>query len=496
MAIDPASSKPLYRQVYEGYRAAMVDGRLRPGQRLPSSRTLARELGISRLPVTNAFEQLLAEGYCETRVGAGTFVARTLPEDDRPRQRRQRSAAKQRASGQLSQPREPRPPGARQVSNDPSGLIGEPEPWVRHSGAFSLGDVALESFTTRTWGGLVARHARRADPQLLRYGEGLGYRPFREALAAYLRAARGVRCDADQLMVVSGSQQALGLAARVLLDPGDSIWMEDPGYWGARNAFAVSRARLQPVPVDELGLDVAAGIALAPNARAVYVTPSHQMPLGVTMGAPRRLHLLDWAQASGAWILEDDYNSEYRYESQPVTALQGLDRDDRVIYLGTLSKVLFPALRIGYVVVPRDLLTRFLQARRVIDLTPPVFLQAVLADFISEGHFARHLRRAREIYRRRRSALVAALDEVFGDLLEVRGAQAGMHLAAVLKNRTDDRAIALRAADDGLWVMPLSHCTLDPVASKRRGFVLGYGGVELEEIPAAVRRLRAAYDSV
>ena len=394
-----------------------------------------------------------------------------------------------------SAPRPPRPPGPRPVSNDPSAQLLEPEEWFRHSGPFALGDVALPGFTTRTWATLVARQARREDPLDLRYGDALGHLPFREALAAYLRAARGVRCEADQLMVVSGSQQALALAARVLVDPGNDVWLENPGYWGARSAFLVTGARVVPVPVDDSGLDVAAGVALAPTARAVYVTPSHQLPLGVTMGAARRLQLLDWAQTSGAWILEDDYNSEFRYESQPITALQGLDRDDRVIYMGTLSKVLFPALRIGYVVVPRDLLTRFFKARRVIDLTPPIFLQAVLAEFIREGHFARHLRRAREIYRRRRSALVEALEESFGDLLELRGAQAGMHLAAVLRDGGDDRPISLEALKDGLWVSPLSQFTRDPVASTPRGLVLGYGGVEVDEIPAAVRRLRAAYDA-
>jgi GntR family transcriptional regulator/MocR family aminotransferase len=291
-------------------------------------------------------------------------------------------------------------------------------------------------------------------------------------------------------MVVSGSQQALSLAARVLLDAGSPVWVEDPGYRGARDVFRLRRARLVPVPVDDEGLDVAAGIEKCPEASAAYVTPSHQYPLGMVMSASRRLQLLDWAQRSGAWIVEDDYDSEYRYESLPIPSLQGLDRASRVLYVGTFSKVLFPALRLGYVVLPPDLVPRFAAVRDATDIFPPTFPQAVLADFLREGHFARHLRRTRALYRERRGALVDALRSRFGGALEVCADEAGMHLVATLSRALDDRAVAVRAARQGLWAMPLSSCYVGRPA--RRGFVLGFGGTDLPEIQRGVSRLASA----
>jgi GntR family transcriptional regulator/MocR family aminotransferase len=289
-------------------------------------------------------------------------------------------------------------------------------------------------------------------------------------------------------MVVSGSQQALDMTARVLLDPHSPVWVEEPGYWGAQDALRMAGAHLEPIPVDAEGLDIATGIDRCPAARAVFVTPSHQFPLGVTMSASRRLRLLDWASRSGAWVIEDDYNSEYRYESQPITALQGLDRDARVVYVGTFSKVLSPALRLGYLVLPVDLVERFAAVRHIMDISPPTFMQEVLADFLVEGHFARHLRRTRKLYRQRRGALVKALEAALGDGLRVLGERAGLHLVVALPEGVDDREISDRAAEDGLHVMPLSSCFLG--AQRRTGLVLGYGGVSVEEIPDAVRRLR------
>jgi GntR family transcriptional regulator/MocR family aminotransferase len=249
----------------------------------------------------------------------------------------------------------------------------------------------------------------------------------------------------------------------------------------------MSGARLVPLPVDDEGLDVAAGIARCPKARAAYVTPSHQYPLGTTLSASRRLALLDWASRTGAWILEDDYDSEYRYQSLPIASLQGLDRDSRVVYIGTFSKVLFPALRVGYLVIPRDLVPRFAAVREAMDIFAPTLFQAALTDFLDEGHFARHLRRTRELYRERRGVLVEALRSELGEGVQVMGDQAGMHLVAALSGRARDEAVALRAAREGLWVMPLSSCYLGEPT--RRGLVLGYGGTSAEDIPAAVRKL-------
>jgi GntR family transcriptional regulator/MocR family aminotransferase len=472
LALDRAAAKPLYRQIYEGFREAILAGRLGAGQRLPSTRGLADELQVSRLPVLTAFEQLLAEGYFETRAGAGTFVARSLA-DPRP-------ASGRRDAGRTS-------PGPRTVAANPGLPLARHEPWLQGLGPFRVSQTAVDHFPLQVWSSLVTRHGRNPRPSQMHYGDPMGDLRFRETLAVYLRTSRGVRCEAGQILVTSGSQHALTIAARVLLDPGDEVWIEEPGYQGARDALAIAGAHLIPVPVDEEGLDVAAGIAHSPRARAVYVTPSHQYPLGVTLTASRRLQLLDWAQRSGAWILEDDYDSEYRYESQPIAALQGLDRDSRVIYIGTFSKVLFPALRVGYMVIPADLVSRFAALRATIDDFPPTLYQAVLTDFLAEGHFARHLRRMRSLYRERRGTLVEALRSELGHPVQVLGEKAGMHLTAILEPGVDDRRISEQAAKQGLWAMPLSACHLAEPA--RPGLVLGYGGIGAPEIQDGVRRL-------
>jgi GntR family transcriptional regulator/MocR family aminotransferase len=471
--LDRSAVKPLYRQLCDGFREAIVDRRLRGGQRLPSTRTLAAALGISRIPVLNAFEQLLAEGYFESRVGSGTFVSSTLPHE---------AVSRPRPGTQAK----PRPPGPRPIAARPAAVLRTaPEPWLKGFGAFRLSEPALDHFPFPIWSRLVARHSRRRTG--LNYGSPMGDLALREALAAYLRTARAVRCEAEQILVVSGSQQALEITARVLLDPGQPVWVEEPGYGGARDALAMAGARLVPVAVDEEGLDVAAGVRAARHARAAVVTPSHQYPLGATMSASRRLQLLDWAQSTGAWIVEDDYDSEYRYESQPVGALQGVDRDGRVIYIGTFSKVLFPALRVGYLVVPADLVGRFAAVREAMDICPPALTPAVLADFIAEGHFARHLRRTSLLYRERRTALVEGLERSLGARLQVVGAEAGIHLVA-LSHRPGDRGISERAAREGLWAMPLSACYLGE--PRQHGFVLGYGGTTVGDMARAVGRLK------
>ena len=474
IALDRRTPTPLYRQLCEAYRQAIVERRLPAGQRLPSTRTLADALGISRIPVLNAFEQLIAEGYFESRRGSGTFVARGLG----PTAGTVRRSASDAAVA----------PGSRLVaSQTTTALSAMPQPWLQGSGAFRMSEPALDAFPRRAWARLVARTSRNMAAEGMAYASPMGPLRFRQAVAAYLRTARGVRCEAEQIMVVSGSQQALGITARVLLGPGQSVWVEEPGYGGARDALSIAGARLVAVPVDESGLSVAAGMKRCPQPRAVVVTPSHQYPLGVTMPAARRLQLLDWARTTGAWVIEDDYDSEYRYDGHPVTALQGLDRDDRVIYVGTFSKVLFPALRLGYVVIPPDLVERFAAVRDAMDICPPSLYPAVLADFITEGHFARHLRRTRAIYAERRRTLVDALRRDLRGRVEIVGAEAGMHLTAMLTNDARDQPIAERAAGTGLWVMPLSSCYQGP--ARRQGLVLGYGGTPVAQIRGAVRRL-------
>jgi GntR family transcriptional regulator / MocR family aminotransferase len=476
IAVDRNASKSLHRQIYENYRSAIFGGSLRPGQRIPSSRVFAAEIGVSRFPVLNAYAQLLAEGYLESRVGAGTVVSSLLPDQ---------LASSGPAKGGVTSARSgPRPVARRSLHLGPV----KGSPWMRGRGPFGVGQVAGDQFPQRVWSNLVARRCRRFNAQSLHYGESAGFKPLRETIADYLRTARSLRCEAEQVMIVGGSQQALEISARVLLDPGSSVWVEEPGYRLAQDAFALNGCCLVPVPVDNEGLNVRAGIKHCPLARAAFVTPSHQYPLGVTMSASRRLQLLEWAQEMGSWIIEDDYDSEYRYESMPIASLQGLDANARVIYVGTFSKVLFPSLRLGYVVIPSDLVDSFLTVRRAMDLGPPSFYQEVLADFIGEGHFVRHIRRMRVLYGERRSALVESIYEELGSTVKILGGEAGMHLTVTLPQGKRDWEIAERAARQNLWIWPLSPSYLGRGA--RPGFILGFGSTAVVEIPRAVRKLR------
>lgn len=475
ITVDRRAAKPLHRQIYDAYRTTIAGRNLRPGQKVPSSRDLAVQLGISRLPVLSAYAQLLAEGYLESRSGSGTFVSNSMVDQ----------LTSCESNGTQTKLRSgPRPVSRRCALLPPFKFV----PWFSGWGAFCLGQLAFESFPFQVWSKLIARHSRNVRISALHFTHPLGSTEFREALAAYLRTVRAVNCDSRQIMVVSGSQQAVEIAARVLLDPGDSVWMEEPGYVLARQALMVAGAQLVPVPVDREGMNVTAGIERCRNARAAYVTPSHQFPLGVTMSASRRLQLLEWAQKYGSWIIEDDYDSEYRYQDLPISSLQGLDRNSRVIYIGTFSKTLFPSLRLGYMVIPPDLVDRFVAVRHAMDVYPPHLYQAVLTDFIKEGHFSRHIRRTRMVYAERRNALVEAFQNEFGRELEVQGAQAGMHVAVTMKKRLRDREIAKRAARENLWLWPLSPCYIND--NPRQGFILGFGSTTMREIPKRVRQLR------
>lgn len=477
IAVDRKAAKPLHKQIYDAYRGMILGGSLGAGQQIPSSRALAAELKISRIPVLTAYGQLLAEGYFEARAGAGTFVCRSLPD--------QFAAVTPRAE-RLSAI----PPTGRLVSRRASLLPRyERLPWLRGFGAFSISQPAFDHFPFQVWSRIVMRHCRGSDTRALQYGSPQGFEPLREAVCTYLRTARAVRCDPHQVMIVNGSQQALEITTRVLLDEGSSAWVEEPGYWLVRNVLTAAGCRPVPVPVDLEGLQVAAGIKQCRRARAAFVAPSHQYPLGATMSASRRLQLLDWAESTGAWIIEDDYDSEYRYGSMPIASLQGLDHNSRVIYIGTFSKTLFPSLRLGYVVVPPDLIGTFVTVRHAMDIGPPHFFQAVLTEFMREGHYARHIRRMRQLYAERRVALVSSLRREFGASLEIGGAEAGMYLAIFLPRGLRDRELALQAARESLWTLPLSPAYVG--GAPRHGFVLGFGSTSAEEIPQAVRHLQA-----
>ena len=481
ISVSRGDGKPLHKQIYDGFRASIVDGSLSAGQQVPSSRTLAVELGISRIPVLNAYAQLLAEGYFESRSGAGTFVSSSLPDHLTSCHYHRAESANATSGPRLVSQR-----SALLPSRDSRQRL-------RGIGAFNLGQLSFDHFPFQVWSSLVARHSRSVTSTALNYSDPMGSLEFRQAIATYLRTSRAVHCQPEQIMVVSGSQQALEISAHVLLDPGSPVWIEEPGYTFLRNSLKMAGCRLVPVPVDREGLNVAAGIKLCRKARAAFVTPSHQFPLGVTMTASRRLQLLDWAQSSGTWIVEDDYDSEYRYENMPIASLQGLDRNARVIYIGTFSKTLFPAVRLGYLVIPPDLVDRFVAVRVAKDLCPPFLFQSVLADFLREGHFARHIRKTRLIYAARRTALTEALQNELGSSLEVSGSEAGMHLLVTLPKGVHDEPISLRAASQKLWLWSLSTCYIEK--PQRQGFILGFGSTKASDMPRAVRRLRTALES-
>ena len=478
VSLDHAAEAPLYRQLYDWFRGAITKGQLKPGQRLPSTRSLAIDLAISRIPVVAAFEQLYAEGYLETVVGSGTFVTKSIPDD-------------MLSFTPVGSRKAVRGNGARKVSQLAAALLSmrEQSPWDCR-GVFRVSQPALDQFPSEIWTRLVTRHSKGALKECMEYSDPRGYLPLRESIVEHLGTVRGVRCDPAQVMIVTGSQQGLQITGRALLDTGDAVWMEEPGYIGARQALTMSGARLIPVNVDKEGMDVAEGIHRCPKARAVYVTPSHQYPLGMKMTVARRMLLLDWAARNGSWIIEDDYDSEYRFDSRPIASLQGLDTDARVIYIGTFSKVLFPALRLGYVIVPKDLIAAFAEVRRATDIFSSTFYQRVLTDFINEGHFARHVRRMRMLYMERRNILAGAIRKQLGAALEVLPADGGMHLVGLLPTEADDAVLAKRAARNGVSVLPLSTCYAGK--APRGGFILGYAGATGEELRAGVRNLALA----
>ena len=421
LPLDRRARVPLHQQIYDGLRRAILNGSLRPGQRIPSSRALAAELHVSRLPVLMTYDQLLHEGYLDGRVGSGTFVRASLPDD--------LLRALPVARRTPSETPRPRDEGGRRP--------------------FRASVPALDQFPHALWARVVARHA--------------------------------------QVLIVSGSQSALRLCASVLLARGDHVAVEEPGYPGARSALSATGAELAPVVVDADGMDVAALMALGSRVRAAYVTPSHQYPLGVSMTATRRLALLDWADRHGAWIIEDDYDSEYRYVSRPLGALQGMDGHGRVVYVGTFSKALFPALRVGYLVVPPQLWNDFMDAREAFDVFPSTLYQLALEVFLREGHFARHLRRMRPLYAARRAALLAGLERHCRGLLTVHNSDAGLHMATLLRAGLDDVTVVRRMTERGLTATALSTCYTG--SRRRSGLLLGFGGWDARRIGDATGAL-------
>jgi GntR family transcriptional regulator/MocR family aminotransferase len=466
--LDRTSGVPLHRQIYDGCRRAILEGLLRPGQRVLSTRALAQDLGVSRQPVLTAYDQLLHEGYLEGRTGSGTFVSAALPDDLLRCQIPQADRAPQSAP----------PPALRTLSAaHKADLLGP----------FRTSLPALDRFPHPVWSRLVARHAHALLPAQMAYGDAAGLLSLRLAIAEHLRTARAVNCEAEQILIVSGSQAALRLIAAVLLERGQRVAVEEPCYPGARAALGAGGAELAAVPVDEEGMCVSSLQKLGRKVRAAYVTPSHQYPLGISMSAARRFALLDWSFRQGAWLVEDDYDSEYRYVSRPLGALQGMDTHERVVYIGTFSKVLFPAVRMGYLVVPPSLREGFVQAREAFDLFSPTLYQLALAEFLSEGHFVRHLRRMRGIYLERRNALLAGLARHCADHLTVYNADAGLHVAVLLSHGANDTEVVQRMAQRGLTATALSTCYSG--AGGRSGLLLGFGGSTERRLLQATRVL-------
>jgi GntR family transcriptional regulator/MocR family aminotransferase len=478
--LDRGAPEPLFRQLYAQLKDAILDGRVKAAVRLPATRELCRQLQVSRQTVQAAYDQLTAEGYLEGAVGKGTFVSAALP-----------AALQARPQAALLRP----------LSARGAVLAGGMARVRPHAGplrAFRNSMPGLDLFPFDLWRRIEARHWRHST-SMLGYQDGAGHAGLRELLCAYLQSARGVQCSPEQLVITAGSQQALYLLAQLLLAPGDEVWIESPGYQGAVVPFEVAGARVRPVPVDAEGLDLAHAAARHPAAKLVFATPSHQLPLGVTMSLRRRLDLLQWAAANRAWIVEDDYDSEYRYTGPPLASLQGMDRSGCVIYVGTLSKVMFPGLRLGYVVAPPELAQALARARAAVDRQGPLLAQAALADFIAQGHFARHIRRTRDAYGERREALLDALQARLGGALRPGPADAGLDLCVHFTQPFHEDAVARRAGAIGVELRTLGYyatpragpeCAVDP------GLLLGFSAFTPQQIRAGVADLARVFEKV
>ena len=469
----PPAGASLYRWLYDELRAAILDGRLRPGARLPATRDLASAYRLARATIVTAFDQLKSEGYVEGRSGSGTYVSQVLPEqllDVHGPRTEKRLPHRRVALSSYARRLQP--------------FRGTPPRPMR---AFRANQPALDLFPTTLWAQVAARRLRRVSTNLLAGGEALGYRPLREAVADYLNTSRGVKCTADQVLILSGAQEALDRTARILLNPGEPVWMEEPGYPGAAVVFRALGARICPVQVDAEGLDLERGRKKWKSARLAYVTPAHQFPLGVTMSLRRRLALLEWARRSGTLIFEDDYDSEYRYSGRPIPAMQGLDRSGVVIFAGSFSAVLFPALRLGYLVVPAEMVDIFAAAESVSTHHPPLLEQAILCDFITEGHFARHIRRMRELYAERLSVLLECARQRLAGALEISTVEAGLQTVGWLRRGIDAEWVAGLAAQCDVEVVPLSRYASGK--TRPEGLILGFAAVDPRELRRGAEEL-------
>jgi GntR family transcriptional regulator / MocR family aminotransferase len=467
--LDRASPIPLRQQIYEEWRTGILAGRFRPGDRVPSTRDLAAALGVSRSTVAEAWEQLIAEGYLDSAHGSGTFVCRELPEKLLTPLRKPRKGLRDEVRVKLSR----YGTGLNQDFRRPLPVPGV----IR----FPPGIPDRDHFPFALWRKLLVRHLRNVSPAVFDYAESsAGYPKLRAEIAAYVARMRAVRCAPEQVIVVNGSQQALDLCSRLLIEPGDGVAFENPGYQGARRVFESQGAHVLPVRIDANGIAIG---DLSEKARLVYVTPSHQFPTGFEMSLARRLELIQWAHACGAAIIEDDYSSEYRYSGPPLPSLQGLAGGVPVIYIGTFSKVMFPGLRIGYAITPRSLMARFERAKWLADRQSAALEQCALADFLGEGHLDRHIRRMRRLYGLRREALIESLRRHFGDRARAMGAEAGMHAMV----RFEDDRIMSRATQNKVQLVSADgyYLTRPPGGE----FLMGFSAIGERTIREGVKRL-------
>jgi len=456
--LDRDAAVPVSRQLAAALRRSIAEGGICPGAKLPSTRSLAAGLGLARSTVVGVFEQLAAEGFVLARPGSGYYVPIPLAQN-------QSSAAVNGAA-----PTSPRliSRAARRLAAFDPPRRGEPRP-------FEPGYAEIDGRFMTNWKRMASRALSSRSPTQWCYGDPQGEPALRSAIADYLGAARGVRCRPEQIVVTAGTQQGLSLAARVLLDPGDAAWVEDPCYRAAVDILGMAEARIVPIPVDAHGLAVTAvRVGDMPSPRIVYTTPSRQYPLGMAMPLARRAELLGWAESAGAWIVEDDYESEFQHPARMLPSLQGLDRSGRVIYLGTFSKLLFPSLRLGYAVLPEDLVGPFVAARHLDDRQSSALIQTILTDFMLGGHFARHLKRMRALYAERQQFLTERITRRLGGLLKIRPSESGMYLIAWLPEKWSDRSAAAALAAAGVSAVPLSSLVLE--TPRPPGLVLGYTG--------------------
>lgn len=483
LKLDYSCKVPLYKQLYDLLRNAILEGKINPGKRLPGTRSLAAELNISRNTVAIAFEQLRIEGYITGKTGSGSFV-NELP-DKKPIQNAlskenvitKGSAKSKKGVKELPVIVLPR------LVNDAKVI------------PFQNGIPAINEFPIKTWIKIINQTSINISNLHLSYGDAAGYKPLREAIAFYLQTYRAVHCTPDQIIIINGSQQGLDLIGRVLLKKGFRVWLEDPGYFGVRASMISVDASIYPCPLDEEGLDLSYSVNHNPKPDLIYTTPSHQFPLGQTMSVARRIQLLNYAKKNRCWIIEDDYDSEFRYIGNPLPSLQGMDQSKSVLYLGTFSKVLVPGLRLGYLVLPdAKMVEAFTSMKYIMDRQSPILEQITLAKYIEEGHFTKHIRKMRMLYKSRQEFLIEEINKKLSGLVSVKPSSSGMHIIVWPSKKISDKKVAAEALKIDLIVNPLSEYSIK--FHQKPGLILGYTAFDEQEIKKGVNKLQQVLEKL